>query len=914
MDPQEQVERAQNFLQEVYEKELYNLNNKGSYTLSISFQKLAELDHELADSLLELPDEIIRAFELAIENIIENKDFKARFKDLSKSQEIMIRNIRSNHINKLMFLEGIVRQSSDVRPQVTAARFECPACGNTLSILQIENRFKEPSRCTCGRRGKFRMISKELVDAQRLVVEESPEDLEGGEQPKRLSIFLREDLVEPKMERKTTPGSKIRVVGVVREVPVMLKTGAQSTRYDLMMDANHIEPIEELFEDISLSEEDEKKIKTLAADPYIYEKFTHSIAPSIYGHDKVKEAIVYQLMGGVQKIRNDGTKTRGDMHVLLVGDPGCIAGESQVALIYKGMEQIKNLGQYHGQLIKEAVAKIRKNGKDKYYDYATMFHYYQQQPVLKLVTETGKNVTCTYNQPFLTKDGWKRADEIPTGAKIRVMPKIPTMVKKLASTEFKRIKKTYGPLKQVALPEKVTPELASLYGYIIGDGNIHPKGYRVTCYINDEETDIIDKLAYFIKDSFNIEPSVFSKEKEETKTIDDGNGLLRQFVSKQKMHILEINSKQVAYVLVALSSKRVPQQIFKSPLHVVSRFISWLFEADGCAFGKGRGKTSIQLKSNTPELLQDVQLLLLYFGIQSRIINNNLCIRRAYDMELFIKYIGFNSKKKQEAINDVISVINKRSQKRKKFQKWEKITEVSPAGIINVYDFEVPKSKRFIANGIVCHNSGKSQLLTFVSKVAPKARYVAGKGASLDYNESLLIKDSEGVKLVKIGDFVESNSNLNEQFVDLKQHIETLSLNLKTKKLEWKKIKSTYKHKNNEKLLKFELESGRNITVTKDHSIFILEDGKTITKNADNLKVKDCVLIPSKMQGFYEKYLDQDLARLLGYYIDLNGDGFGDIIVSHNDRVSVVNRTLLKNSTIPYLLKNITKTLQTQIC
>ena len=330
MDSQEQIEHAQIFLQELYTQDIHKLNNKGEYNLLIDFQKIAEFDNELADSLLEEPEDIIRAFELAVENIIDNKKFRARFFNLPNSQHVEIRNIRSNHINKIMFLEAIVRQSSDVRPQVTSARFECPSCGNTISILQLESKFKEPSRCTCGRRGKFRLLSKDLVDAQRLVVEEAPEELEGGEQPKRLSIFLKEDLVEPKMEKRTTPGSKIRVTGIIKEVPILLKTGAPSTRFDLMMEANSIEPIEETFADLDISEEDEARIKELGKDPNVYTRLINSIAPSIYGHDKVKEAIVLQLMGGVQKKRSDGTKTRGDMHILLVGDPG--SGKSQILL------------------------------------------------------------------------------------------------------------------------------------------------------------------------------------------------------------------------------------------------------------------------------------------------------------------------------------------------------------------------------------------------------------------------------------------------------------------------------------------------------------------------------------------------------------------------------------------------------
>ncbi|MBU2634366.1 MAG: minichromosome maintenance protein MCM [Nanoarchaeota archaeon] len=322
IDASEQIEKFKEFLHQEYEKAIYEAVRKGNYALNIDFSHIMEFDHELADQLLEEPEETIKAIELSIESFDINKSLRARVYNISQSQYIMVRDIRSNHLGKFMFIEGIVRQSSDVRPQITSAKFECPSCGNSITILQLDTKFKEPTRCSCGRRGKFRLIGKELVDAQRLVIEEAPEALEGGEQPKRLSIFLKEDLVEPKMEKKTTPGSKIRVTGVVKEVPITLRTGAQSIRYDLMMESNHIEPIEETFSDIEIDEGDEKKIIELSKDPKIYEKLTNAIAPSIYGHERVKEAIILQLMGGVRKMKEDGTITRGDMHILLVGDPG----------------------------------------------------------------------------------------------------------------------------------------------------------------------------------------------------------------------------------------------------------------------------------------------------------------------------------------------------------------------------------------------------------------------------------------------------------------------------------------------------------------------------------------------------------------------------------------------------------------
>jgi replicative DNA helicase Mcm len=161
-----------------------------------------------------------------------------------------------------------------------------------------------------------------MVDAQRLVIEESPESLMGGEQPRRLSVFLQEDLVEPKMEEKTTPGSRIQVIGVLKEVPVPLPTGSISTRFDHAIEANNLIPLEETYEEVKVSEEDERQILELAADPKVFEKLALSIAPSIWGYEEIKKALVLQMFGGVRKIGSDRSIKRGDIHILLIGDPG----------------------------------------------------------------------------------------------------------------------------------------------------------------------------------------------------------------------------------------------------------------------------------------------------------------------------------------------------------------------------------------------------------------------------------------------------------------------------------------------------------------------------------------------------------------------------------------------------------------
>ena len=331
MEVAEQIKKFEEFISMHYASKLLEQVHQGYNFLVVDFQNLIQFDPDLANLLLDQPEEVMKAAEIAIAEFDlpkPVKEFKMRFQNLPETQRIMVRDIRSTHIGKLIFAVGIVRQKSDVRPQVTSGRFECPSCGNVISVLQLEQKFREPSRCGCGRKGKFRLLSKELVDAQRIVLEEAMDELEGGEQPKRMDIFLKQDLVSPMSDKKTNPGTKILVSGIVKEVPITLKEGGQSIRYDLLIEANSVEAVEEDFGSLQITEEEMEAIKKIAADKEPLKKLVRSLAPTINGHDQVKEAIVFMLVGGCMKISSDGSKRRGDIHVLLIGDPG--AGKSQL--------------------------------------------------------------------------------------------------------------------------------------------------------------------------------------------------------------------------------------------------------------------------------------------------------------------------------------------------------------------------------------------------------------------------------------------------------------------------------------------------------------------------------------------------------------------------------------------------------
>src|SRR3989344_234953 len=272
---------SKNFF-DFHKKQIGQSIRTGNNIIELNFSDLSEFSNRLSDALLANPEETIRLMENALEETGLISNPRIRFLDLPDVHLMKIRNIRSKNLNQMIMVEGIVRQSSDVRPQVINAKFECPSCGTIISVLQMEKKFHEPSRCSCGRRGGFKLISKEMVDTQRLVIEESPESLSGGEQPKRINIFVKEDLVEPKMEERTTPGSRIRVIGILKEVAVPLPTGGLSTRFGLAIEANNIIPLEETFEEVEMNDEDEKQILEFSQVPNVFNKLAESIAPSVW--------------------------------------------------------------------------------------------------------------------------------------------------------------------------------------------------------------------------------------------------------------------------------------------------------------------------------------------------------------------------------------------------------------------------------------------------------------------------------------------------------------------------------------------------------------------------------------------------------------------------------------------------------
>lgn len=296
----------------------------GDKALILDFNNLASQSIELADNLIERPEETIQLFDMAAsETGWISDDIRTRFSSIASTQEIPIRNIRSRNIGKMIGINGVIRKASEIRPQVTNIKFKCPVCGAIISVLQIEKEQRQPGHCSCGRKGGFKEIAKDMIDSQIIVLEESADDLEdGGDQPKRIKVWLSNDLCDLKMTKRIIPGNKVKIIGILKEVKIGKNIKSPSVKYDYILEANNIIPLEEEVDDIEITEEDERTILEISKRPDLYDYLGKSVAPGIFGNDDVKKALTIQLFGGVKNIRSDGSCTREQIHGLLVGDPG----------------------------------------------------------------------------------------------------------------------------------------------------------------------------------------------------------------------------------------------------------------------------------------------------------------------------------------------------------------------------------------------------------------------------------------------------------------------------------------------------------------------------------------------------------------------------------------------------------------
>jgi len=267
--------------------------------------------------LLDKPEEFLSVLRECILNVLkayddEIDDVKVRIVNLPKSCRKSIPEIRKvENVNKLVCFEGVVRKITSPAPYVAKAVFVCTKCEHVHYVRPLNGKIPKPEFCSvCHAKSFRRLLDQEVkTNCQIIEVQEMPEGL--LRQPESIKVLLLDDLINT-----VYPGDKIIVNGILREA-----IDKNRSRGEFFVEAISIEFLQEDIRNLNITDEDIRKIKELAKDPNIYEKLAKSVAPSVYGYEEIKLAIALQLFGGITRVDPDGTKRRGNIHVLLVGDP-----------------------------------------------------------------------------------------------------------------------------------------------------------------------------------------------------------------------------------------------------------------------------------------------------------------------------------------------------------------------------------------------------------------------------------------------------------------------------------------------------------------------------------------------------------------------------------------------------------------
>ena len=330
---QDLTERFIQFYRNYYREEIGTLAQNypnEQRSLPVDYDDLFQFDRDLAedfrtkpDQMREYAEEALRLYDLPADVSLGRAH--VRIENLPESIDIRGIRVHDDHIGSLVSVRGIVRKATDVRPKVTEAAFECQRCGTMTYIPQGDGGFQEPHECQgCERQGPFRVNfdQSEFVDSQKLRIQESPEGLRGGETPQSIDVDIVDDITG-----EVSPGDHVTCVGVLH-IEQIEQGNEKSAIFDLYMDGVSIAIEDEEFEDMDITKADKREIIALSNRDDIYDAMVNSIAPAIYGYEEEKLAMILQLFSGVTKHLPDGSRIRGDLHMLLIGDPG--TGKSQM--------------------------------------------------------------------------------------------------------------------------------------------------------------------------------------------------------------------------------------------------------------------------------------------------------------------------------------------------------------------------------------------------------------------------------------------------------------------------------------------------------------------------------------------------------------------------------------------------------
>lgn len=322
----------------VYEPKIRALCAANQSALAVSYGHLMDAEPVLACWLADAPRDMLRVLnEAATRHVLAlfpsyaaiRREIHVRVSAVPIADSL--RDLRRQHLNCLVRVHGTVTRRSTVYPQLQQAYYTCASCRNTQGPFRVDAAggaggdnsaaaLHTPDHCPHCDVAHFRLHPTLSVyrNTQRLNLQETPGSVPPGRVPRTKEVLLTDDLIDV-----ARPGEEVEITGVYEhsfDASLTIKSGFPV--FSTYIDANHVTRREDASSAANLSEADVRQILALSRDPHIGRRIVQSIAPSIFGHDVSKTALAMSLFGGVPKNVNDKHRIRGDVNVLLLGDPG----------------------------------------------------------------------------------------------------------------------------------------------------------------------------------------------------------------------------------------------------------------------------------------------------------------------------------------------------------------------------------------------------------------------------------------------------------------------------------------------------------------------------------------------------------------------------------------------------------------
>ncbi|CAK9795106.1 DNA replication licensing factor Mcm2 [Anthophora quadrimaculata] len=315
--------------QYMYKERIRHMCESNQSSFVVEFPILASKEHVLAYFLPEAPFQMLNIFdEVAKELVLTifpsyervSTEIHVRISELPLIEEI--RTFRKLHLNQLVRTLGVVTATTGVLPQLSIVKYDCTKCGYVLGpFVQNQNTEVKPGSCPeCQSIGPFMINMEQTIyrNYQKVTIQESPGKIPAGRIPRSKECILLSDLCD-----RCKPGDEVDVTAIyTNNYDGSLNTEHGFPVFATVLLANHLQvkDSKEIVE--SLTEEDISSILALSKDHRIVDRIVASIAPSIYAHEYIKKGLALAIFGGESKNPGNKHKVRGDINVLLCGDPG----------------------------------------------------------------------------------------------------------------------------------------------------------------------------------------------------------------------------------------------------------------------------------------------------------------------------------------------------------------------------------------------------------------------------------------------------------------------------------------------------------------------------------------------------------------------------------------------------------------